>query len=546
MQKKIISVIIAVALILLTCCSCGKASSVSVVTPINEDPTCLDPQIAVTDSAKLIINNCWEGLVRLNKDGKIIPGVAQTWDISDDGLTYTFHLGKKSSWQILKSHEELFADKYDAFSKATEYVTAEDFEFALQRATMKSTDAPDADTLFVIKNAQKVYSGKSSASSLGVKATDSSTLVITLERSSDDFLRILTTSICMPCNKTFFYQTRAKYGLDLKYTLCNGPFYVSKWTKDNSVNIRKNENYLCNKVTPETIYFSINTDEQSIVSRLKKESYNVAKLSSVQYDLLKNNKNITFSVTSNLTWGFLFNCSDETLGNKEIRLALMYATNLQKMEKPDSVSGIATGIVPDSCRFGETNYRSRAGKLSAPQYNKKQAVSMWKKGLEEINADAVKIKIYCNKNFEATLRELIQNWQQIFGISITVSVESIEEKDLQDKISDDDFQVIMTSLTASDSNPVKFLNQFKSNNDLNISNYKSSEYDSLIDSALTQLSGTDIIKGYKKAEQYLIDKAVFFPFFKGKSYVAQTKGYEATYQAPSSEYITFISSGSKS
>ena len=87
MLKRLISVILILCMITSLFCACGEEDPVYVIYPIAAAPECLDPQIAENDSAKLIVYNCMEGLVRVDADGKIQPGVAKSWNVSADGLT---------------------------------------------------------------------------------------------------------------------------------------------------------------------------------------------------------------------------------------------------------------------------------------------------------------------------------------------------------------------------------------------------------------------------------------------------------------------------
>ena len=88
MFKRLVTFLLAITVITCSLSACGGDDDISLVMPISSDPLCLDPQIVDTDEAKLIVNNCYEGLVRLDKDGKIISGVAESWSVSPDGLTF--------------------------------------------------------------------------------------------------------------------------------------------------------------------------------------------------------------------------------------------------------------------------------------------------------------------------------------------------------------------------------------------------------------------------------------------------------------------------
>ena len=133
-MKRQISLSIALMLVLsimFSSCSRDTGMDKDLNYPIDSDPVCLDPQIASSSTSKLIINNCFEGLVRIDENGKIIPGVAQSWTVSPDGLNYTFSLRSDASWHSIKNIAEFLGDNNEESFYAR--VAAMDFVFAFQR-----------------------------------------------------------------------------------------------------------------------------------------------------------------------------------------------------------------------------------------------------------------------------------------------------------------------------------------------------------------------------------------------------------------------------
>lgn len=543
MLKRLISFLLIAVTLVCTLCSCGGDDDISLVMPIADDPMCLDPQIASTREAKLIINNCYEGLVRLNAENKIVSGVAESWTVSSDGLVYTFKLREDTNWQLLKSFKGVLEDENYLENFKTK-VTAYDFLFGLRRAVDKITDSPDAELLYCIKNAQKIHSGEADKSTLGVVAKDESTLVITLERANPDFLRILTLPLCMPCNEEFFNATHAKYGLGLKYTFCNGPFYLARWAEDNSLVIYRNEGYVgAEKVKPTAVYFNVNGDEESVITKLKQLTYHSAFISDEGAYSLADNKKVNCSAIENEVKGLAFNCSDKILHNEKLRQALVILTEPEKIEKPENALAGAKGIIPDCCLFTDKTYRESAGALYTIKYDEKAALELWNQGLKELEAESVTIKIICTEEYAAQMQKLIQVWQQVFSTTIVARVEILEEDAIDTAIKNDAYQIALTEITASTANPTDVLEFFTSENAKNIFNYISEGYDKLYESILTSYAGGDILSGLRTAEQMLINSAVFCPLFTYGDYIAI--GKDATDFAPSSalESVCFINGG---
>ena len=100
-MKKILSILISLLLVISLFSGCkNKQGSIDFIYPFGANVNSYDPQVASTADEFLIIENTFEGLIRINDDGTIVPGMAEKWEISDDGLTYTFHIRKGMKWNI--------------------------------------------------------------------------------------------------------------------------------------------------------------------------------------------------------------------------------------------------------------------------------------------------------------------------------------------------------------------------------------------------------------------------------------------------------------
>ena len=143
------------------------------------EPQTLDQAHTSINIEEFILKDLYEGLTIYDAAGKIVPGAAETWDLSDDGLVYTFKLRANANWSDGSP------------------VTAGDFVFSLQRVEDPKTAAGYANILFPIKNAQKINKGEVPVDQLGVKAIDDKTLEITLERPTPSSLSFLPTR--QPC-----------------------------------------------------------------------------------------------------------------------------------------------------------------------------------------------------------------------------------------------------------------------------------------------------------------------------------------------------------
>lgn len=540
MPKKILSLFLALVATI-SLCACGGSNEDILILPIESDPICLDPQVADSKEAKLMIANCFEGLVRLDKDYKIIPGVAESWEISKDGLTYSFKLRKDTHWKLLNSFEDVLPEGYKDTYRTQ--VIAADFVYGISRALDPATQAGDAEKLFSIKNASAVNSGKQPTSALGISAQDDSTLVITLERADPDFLRILTLPVAMPCHEEFFKATHAKYCLDLKYTFCNGPFYLSRWAEDNTLSMYKNDEYKGNvKVSPDELYFYVNTEEASVVKKIRQRTYDCAFLSEAAKNELSDNDKLSNYSTENMIYGLCFNCSDSVLSDEDMRRALAMVTKTSELTA-NSDNAFTKGIVPDCVRYGENSYREAAGNVSGIAYNEQQALTLWKKGLKKLDITTAEVVITCAEENAPLMQQTIQNWQRVFSTSILAKVEVKTAEQISTMIYNTSYQVLYHKITTDSSTVTDTLKKFTSDSSSNIFGFADKNYDKTVNSIISTYSGAAKINGCVNAEKYILDKAVFLPMLGGSSYAVVNKGVDGLYFAPAFESVCMISGG---
>ena len=540
MFKKLVSLFLAIVAVI-SLCACGGDSSDVLTLPIESDPMCLDPQVADSKEAKLMIANCFEGLVRLDKDYKIIPGVAESWEISKDGLTYTFNLRKDTHWKLLNSFEDVLPEGYKDTYRTQ--VIAADFVYGISRALDPATQAGDAEKLFGIKNASAVNSGKQPTSALGITAKDDLTLVITLERADPDFLRILTLPVAMPCHEDFFKATHAKYCLDLKYTFCNGPFYLSRWAEDNTLSMYKNDEYKGSvKVKPDELYFYVNTEESSVVKKIRQRTYDCAFISESAKNELSDSDKISNYSIQNTVYGLCFNCTDSVLSNEDMRRALAMVTKTAELTA-NFDNSFTNGIVPDCVRYGENSYREAAGNVSGIAYNEQQALTLWKKGLKKLDISTAEVIVTCTEENAHLMQQTVQNWQRVFSTSILAKVEVKTADQISTMIYNTSYQVLYHKISTDSSTVTDTLKKFTSDSSSNFFGFADRNYDSIVNSVISSYSGAAKLSGCVSAEKYILDKAVFLPMLGGSSYAVVNKDVDGLYFSPAFESVCLISGG---
>lgn len=539
-------------LILITGCfaGCGKKTTENqnFLYPIESDPECLDPQIADNLSAKIIINNCFEGLTRIGEDGPVVPGAAERWEVSQDGLEYTFHLRQGMQWyanSAVEKRDENYAEPQ---------VTAEDFAFGLRRALSPETKAPDAGLLYAVQNAQKVHRGLMNPNSLGIHVVDNYTLKITLERRDDSFLQTLAKPVSMPCNKEFFESSAGKYGLESEWCLTNGPFYISKWNPEASVvlradkpagekskkdkDARERSHYKGNSpVMPASVTLTVKNNAETFADKINDGTYDAAPISA-DYIGSVSDKEASVFVYPNITWGFYVNCNDEVLKNQILRIALFQATDYGKLELHGNLEA-ANGFIPSSCRIGGKAYRDLAGNVGRLGYSALTARQNWDKGLQESELSTAKLTVLCSKEHEQMVRKLIQNWQSVLGISLVAKLDSVESSALSETADKGEYSIALLPVKAENASPVQFLNQFT--NGGGYTHYNSQSFNNAVVKLQTTGSSSELASGCKAAEEHLIKNGVIYQLFSQNSYSAIRKNVTGIYYHPAAENISFIS-----
>ena len=224
----------------------GDSSGSKVLNVNNSsEPGSLHPANAQGTHESWILEHTFEGLTKKTEEGKIVPGSAESWEISEDGLTWTFKLKDGLKWSN------------------GDPLTANDFEYAWKYALKPETAADYAYQLYYLKGGEAYNSKKGKEEDVGVKATDEHTLVVTLEQPTPYFLDLTSFYTFYPINKKV-QEENPKWALDAKTHVSNGPFKLTEWKHKESLKIEKNENYYDkDKIKLDAVNFALIEDENT-------------------------------------------------------------------------------------------------------------------------------------------------------------------------------------------------------------------------------------------------------------------------------------------
>ena len=534
MRRWIAGLLSLVLLFCLAACGGDKTADRSFFYPLTSEPKSLDPQICGDADTAIAVGSLYEGLVRMGADGTIRPGVAQSMDVSADGMTYTFHLRPEARWHIIANFKEIYGK--DCEKNLELPVTAEDFVFAFQRIFSAATNTPGADTLYAIRNARAVHEGKITMLELGVHASDAQTLIIELEKPSSDLLTLLAQPICAPCNRFFFESTKGKYGLGLKYTMCNGPFYLHRWNVETNLSLWRNPDYVGeNAVVPSAVSLVFNADRSGYARRVSDGTYDAAPIEPEYIGDLSSD--VRTQYLQNTVWGIAFNCTDPVLSNTYLRMALCSAFSASTFEMPDKTP--ARGILPSGCRVSGENYRDTAGTAEFPEENDERALLFMQFALKELEQSTVTLQILCTAEFETGLRRVIQRWQKLFGVTIAASTSVCSDEELQQAQQSGEFQIAFVPVRAASSSAVQCLYAFEKASGGSFGT-DGTDFSGLMQAALSAPNAASAASCCKQAESYLIRTGVFYPVFDDASCVAFYAGAEDIDLTPCGEAISFV------
>ncbi len=509
--------ILSTALIFIIACSsltgCSKTvRNAELRCPLPKEPTSVDPQTAYSNESLTVAANCYESLMKADENGKIVLAAASDMQVSPDGLAYLFRLRKDSKWHINSNHEEIFGENYETAIDLR--VTAHDFVFGIQRALAPETQSPYAQQLFMIKNAEKVNSGKLPVTGLGVRAIDDYTLEIQLEYTGSEFIRMLAEPVTAPCNRAFFEATKGRYGLGAEYVLCNGPFYLSRWYEKSNIVLRSNPDNEASQAPIYSVTYAFTQDEKVILDNLLDGTYAVAPLTAAQVEEAK--KKCTVHEINNGVWGLMFNCADETMQNPKMRLALALATKYDVIRSGiTNMTTTATGIVPASCTVEGRPYSEVAPQIGLPAYN---AVTAKKYYDEFTQGNGCRVTVLCTAEEEDAMRKVIQDWQQLFGLDLTAGVEVVEADELERRVKSGDYQCALSKITSDAQTAVEFMRSFGGG--ANVCRFSSQNFDKLLNQLSAAGSPQSVVEGCTAAQNYLVQNAVFLPLFYTSRYVA--------------------------
>jgi oligopeptide transport system substrate-binding protein len=263
------------------------------------EPDSLDPAFAGTSMEINILGDMMVGLTTLDAAARPIPGIAERWEISPDGLTWTFHL-RKARWSDGKP------------------VTAENFVFAWRRLLNPKTAARGAELLWVIKNGRAVTAGQKPVTDLGVSAANPALLTVRLEHPAPYLPELLSLPAALPLPPNPSFKPGA--------TVSDGPYLLKAWQPNDRITLTRNPAfYDAAAVKIDTVNYYPTADSQAALKRLRAGELDMqTPLPVTEISWLKENMPASLHIMPSLALAYIaMNLRDPALADIRVRRALV-------------------------------------------------------------------------------------------------------------------------------------------------------------------------------------------------------------------------------
>lgn len=470
----------------------------------------LDPQFSTSSADCLVASHLYEGLVVQAPNGEILPGVAERYTVSDDLRTYTFYLRPDAVWSIREDYEWISGPS----------VVANDFIFSFER--LFRDGSPHAWKYAAIQGAQAVEN-KTAQSLRGMDAPNPQTLVITLSQPDPNFLYYLTQPSAAPCNRTFYEESRGRYGLELQYIYSNGSFTLSSWSEER-VSIQKSPLYPSSEeVSAGGVHFYIgrNPAEQFLNGKT-----DVALLSweELQQHSAKKTNIIPIEKT---VWCLVFNQDDPVWRNALFRQAVATSIDREQLSQALPEGYLASSLfVPNAMQLDGASYRSMTAHTSPLAFEPFRAEQLLWLGLDAASLDRLpsdlNILLPESEKDSPVMQILRTNWQK--HLSLYLKFNSQEPDELQSRFQQGDYEMLIMPITPSSNEISTLLNAFTTESSQNYFHYYNPVYDQLIASAKQKINTAEAAKKYAQAETLLLSDATVVPLYFELNYLAVADG----------------------
>ncbi len=470
----------------------------------NEEPGSLHPGTAQGTHDSWVLEHAFEGLTKKTPEGEIVPGMAKDWEVSDDGITWTFNLREDVKW----SNDDP--------------VTAHDFEYAWKYALNPDTAAEYAYQLYYLEGGEEYNSSENKdeyaelEEKVGVKALDDHTLEVKLAEATPYFLDLTSFYTYYPVNKKV-QEENPEWALEADTYVSNGAFKLTEWKHKESMKLEKNENYYDKD--------KINLDEVNFVmidnADTAWQMYQADELDLV-YPLppdvtgeLSSKDDPEFELAPDFTvYYYNLNNDVKPFNNVKVRKALSMAIDRKAIVEHVQQGGQqpAYGIIPPGIPDVEGDFQENSGDLFKEDVE--EAKKLLKEGLAEEGMDEMpefKLTYNTDEGHKKNAEAVQEMWRKNLGINVTL--ENVEFQVKLDREKAGDYEISRGGWQGDYVDPMTFVDLWVTGGSFNDANWSNEEYDKNVKIAKTSMDPKERMEAMHKAEEILMDEMPIIPVY---------------------------------
>ncbi|MDO4328691.1 MAG: peptide ABC transporter substrate-binding protein [Lachnospiraceae bacterium] len=468
----------------------------------------LDPQQATDGTSFEVIADYTDGLMQMDADGQAVPAIAESYDLSDDGTTYTFHL-RDAQWSN------------------GEPVTAADFVFAWQRAVdpaVASEYAYMLSDIGQVKNAEAIIAGDMDKSELGVTAVDDKTLEVQLNVPVSYFLSLMYFPTFYPVNQAFFESCGDTFATSPETTLSNGAFILDSYEPAaTAFHLTKNADYWdADRVSLAGLNYQVIQDSQQALMSYQTGDLDLTLVNGEQVDQVQDDPEFT-TIGAGYLWYVSPNMDAvPELANLNVRMALTHAIDREAITMDVLKDGSAPTFTavpmqfaagPDGSDFSEDQEKF----ADVCSFDAAKAADYWAKGLEELGISQLNLDMVVDADDapQKVAQVLKEQWETTLpGLTVNLTVEP--KKQRVEDMQNGNFQLGLTRWGPDYADPMTYLGMWITDNSNNYGLWSNADYDAIIAECTTGDLCTDAEGRWARlydAEKIVMDEAVIFPLY---------------------------------